>query len=125
MAKSIYLCSVVPSTGKSALSLGIIDTLLTKTNSVGYFKPIIDTETGDKESSIQLMLDFFRLNQTYEESFSYREEEAAKLLEDDQQEEIINRILNDYKVLEERFDVVLVDGTDFKSENQTFEFNLN
>ncbi len=125
MAKSIFLCSVVPNTGKSALSLGIIDTLLTKTDRVGYFKPIIDTEGEDKEYSIELMLNFFRLNQSYDESYSFAVEEVANLLENGKQEQVVNQIINDYKILEERFDVVLIDGSDFSSENQTYEFNLN
>lgn len=125
MAKSLYLSSIVPNTGKSVLSLGIIDTLLTKTNSVGYFKPIIHLPNGSKEGTIQIMLEFFHLKQTYEESYSYTADEVDELFEKGEREQVLEKIIKDYKVLEERFDVVLVDGTDFLGDNNSYEFAFN
>lgn len=40
--KSVFIATAEPYSGKSTVALGIVDMLLSKTQKIGYFKPIIN-----------------------------------------------------------------------------------
>ena len=124
MTKSIYISGLEANSGKSLVSVGIVDTLLKRTGSVGYFKPII-LDTQEKDDNITLVLGMVNSKQTYDESFSFQASEMSDLLEEGKFERIIERIIVDYKNLEKKHDVVLIEGTDFVGENSHFEFEIN
>jgi phosphate acetyltransferase len=42
MTKTVFIAAAEPYSGKSLVSLGLINMLLRKTPKVGYFKPIIN-----------------------------------------------------------------------------------
>ncbi len=44
---------------------------------------------------------------------------------DDEDDEIINKIINKYKAIEEQSDFVLVEGTNFTGEGAIIEFDIN
>lgn len=124
MSVSLYLSTVEPNTGKSIISLGIMETLLKKTGRVGYFKPIISDST-EEDSDIKLMLELFDLKQTYADSYCFSMDQVGDLVERGLTESVIEDILYKYKKLEAFYDVMLIEGTDFIGENSSFEFDLN
>lgn len=126
MNKGIYIATLEPNSGKSLISLGLMRTLLGKTSKVGYFRPIIDDpESGIKDNHIDTILSYFKLNMAYEDAFAFTRSQVIQKRNEGRSGEIIDTIIRKYKQLEEEFDIVLVEGSDFSGEGNVFEFDVN
>ena len=126
MNKGIYIATLESHSGKSLISLGLMRTLLGKTVKVGYFRPIIDdVEPGMKDNHIDTVLSYFDLKLPYEDAFAFTRSEIIQKRNDGQSGEIIDTIIRKYKKLEDEFDLVLVEGSDFSGEGNVFEFDVN
>jgi phosphate acetyltransferase len=126
MNKGIYIATLEPHSGKSLISLGLMRTLLGKTVKVGYFRPIIDdVEIGKKDNHIDTILSYFDLKLPYEDAFAFTRSEIIQKRNEGQSGEIIDTIIRKYKKLEDEFDFVLVEGSDFSGEGNVFEFDVN
>lgn len=126
MNKGIYIATLESNSGKSLISLGLMRTLLGKTAKVGYFRPIIDNgEPGIKDNHIDTILSYFKLNMAYEDAFAFTRSEIIQKRNQGNSGEIIDIIIGKYKKLEDNFDIVLVEGSDFSGEGNVFEFDVN
>src|SRR5680860_1279363 len=126
MNKGIYIATLESQSGKSLISLGLMRTLLGKTVKVGYFRPIIDDlETGKKDNHIDTVLSYFDLKIPYEDTFAFTRREIIHKSNEGESGEIIDTIIRKYKKLEDEFDFVLVEGSDFSGEGNVFEFDVN
>ncbi|GBF20250.1 MULTISPECIES: phosphate acetyltransferase [Arenibacter] len=126
MSKAIYLATTEPNSGKSIVSLGMMQLLLGKTAKVGYFRPIIDDfEKGKIDDHIDTVLKHFEVDQTFEDSYAYTRSQVVQLKNMDKDDEIIGNIINKYKAIEDRFDIVVVEGTDFSGEGAIIEWDIN
>ena len=126
MSKSIYIATIEPHSGKSLVSLGLLRMMLTKSIKVGYFRPIInDTQNGHFDSHTKTAINFFNLDLKKSECYAYKQSQVLKLLSKGKVDEVIQTVIKKYKKLEERFDYVLVEGTDFSEEGSILELDLN
>ncbi|MCF6173180.1 MAG: AAA family ATPase [Campylobacteraceae bacterium] len=126
MNKGIYIANTEPQTGKVIVALGILKMLLSKVSRVGYFRPIIsDFPKGKKDNHIQTMISYFNLDMKYEEAYGFTISEVVRLKKSGKESLLIDKIIEKYKNIEARFDVVLVEGSDFESKGVAFEFDLN
>jgi len=126
MNKGIYIATLESHSGKSLISLGLMRTLLGKTVKVGYFRPIIDDlEIGKKDNHIDTVLSYFDLKIPYEDTFAFTRSEIIHKRNEGESGEIIDTIIRKYKKLEDEFDIVLVEGSDFSGEGNVFEFDVN
>ena len=125
MSKAIYIATTEPNSGKSIISLGLMQTLLGKTAKVGYFRPIIDDSGKGYDNHIQTVITYFDLNLSYEDAFAFSRSQVVKKKNLDQDDEIIGTIIAKYKAIEDRFDFILVEGTDFTGEGAIIEWDIN
>ncbi len=125
MANSIYVTTAEPYCGKSLVCLGIMDYMLKKTLRVSLFRPIIIADEDNRDKNIDLMLQHFNLDQTYEESFAFHRHEAQRLISLGKTDELLDRVIQKFKHLERKSDFVLCEGTDFLTEGSAFEFGVN
>ncbi len=126
MSKGIYVATIEPNSGKSVVVLGLMRMLLGKTAKVGYFRPIIeDLETGEMDNHINTVLSYFEIDLNYKKTFAYTRNEVVDLYNQGKSGEVIDEVIKKYKYLEERFDFVLVEGTDFSHENSSLELDIN
>ncbi|MDO5972294.1 phosphate acetyltransferase [Flavivirga aquimarina] len=126
MSKGIYVATIEPNSGKSVVVLGLMRMLLGKTAKVGYFRPIIeDLETGDMDNHINTVMSHFELDINYKKTFAYTRSQVLDLYNQGKSGEVIDEIIKKYKNLEDRFDFVLVEGTDFSHENSSLELDIN
>jgi phosphate acetyltransferase len=128
---SIYITATEPGSGKALVSLGIIDLVLRKSAKVCFFRPIIhrvvegDLESKDHDEDITLVLEHYKLEQTFEESYGLRTDKANALLGQNRKDDLIDIIISKYKDLEAKCDFVVCEGSDYLSKGQSVEFNLN
>ncbi|WP_262497460.1 AAA family ATPase [Mucilaginibacter gotjawali] len=49
MAKTIFIASAEPGSGKSVVTIGLVNMLLCKTQKIGFFKPVINFDPKEKK----------------------------------------------------------------------------
>ncbi|MEO9891026.1 phosphate acetyltransferase [Aurantibacter sp.] len=126
MSKAIYIATTEPDSGKSIVSLGLMQLLLGKAAKVGYFRPIIDDlKAGKIDGHTRTISSYFNLDIKSEDAYAFMRSEVIKMKNENRDEEIISKIIEKYKAIEERFDFVLVEGTSFTGEGNIIEFDIN
>jgi len=126
MSKALYIATNEAQSGKSIIALGLMRMLLGKTKKVGYFRPIIhDYPEGVRDNHIDTVLSHFELNMEYEDCYAVTSQEVIQKKTTGKVGEIIDKIIDKYKYLEDRFDFVLVEGTDFMGEGVFVELDIN
>jgi phosphate acetyltransferase len=126
MSKAVYIATNEPESGKSIITLGLMRLLLGKTNKVAYFRPIIDEHPDHRiDNHIETVLKHFDLQMDYEECYALTGAEVIHKKSNGLEDEIIDKIIERYKYLEERFDFILIEGTDFSGEGVFIEMDLN
>ncbi|SFT00615.1 phosphate acetyltransferase [Zhouia amylolytica] len=126
MNKGLYIATLEANSGKSLIALGLMQTLLAKTPRVGYFRPIInDPKDQNKDNHIDTVLSFFNVEIPYEKTYAYTVSEVVQKRNEGKTGEVLDNIIQKYKEVEENFDFVLVEGSDFSGETSVFEFDVN
>ena len=127
MSNNLFITATEAKSGKSAISLGVIEMLLRHIDKVGFFRPIInvDPSSGDKDHDIDLISTYFNLEIPYHKMYGYTAAEANDLISHHQEAKISEGILKKYHQLEDMFDFVLCEGTDFAGSTSAFEFDIN
>lgn len=126
MNKGIYITNIERRTGKSLVSLGIMKLILSKVSKVGYFRPIISDYPGGKhDNHIETMLSYFNLDMEYKEAYGFTMSQVVKYKNRGQEARLIEKIIEQYKAIEKKYDVVLVEGSDFEGKGVEIEFDLN
>jgi phosphate acetyltransferase len=126
MTKNVFIASAEPYSGKSIVSLGLVNMLLGKAQKVGYFKPIINPDPKEKKDvHIDTVTSYFSLPHSYEDSYAFTRQQALKLLEMENQGELIDTVIHKIKKLEETHDFIIIDGSDFVGEGTSFELEAN
>ncbi len=126
MSKAVYIATIEPNSGKSIVVLGMMRMLLGKVARVGYFRPIIDDpKEGEVDNHINTVISHFELDINFKNAYAYTRSEVLQKYNQGKSGEIIDEIIRKYKNLEERFDFILVEGTDFSDEGNIIEFDIN
>ena len=128
MSNNLFITGTEARSGKSAISLSVMEMLFRKFDRVGFFRPIIhaDPFTGQKkDADINLIASYFKLEFSYEEMYGYTSTEASNLISLGKDEELIEGIIQKYDQLNDTCEFILCQGTDFASSTAAFEFDIN
>jgi phosphate acetyltransferase len=126
MNKAVYIATIEPHSGKSLVSIGLMNELLIRKGKVGYFRPVIDDYKGDsKDNHILTMIKHFNLDIAYDDAYGFTRSELIKLMNKGQEAKILDTIIRKYKKLEKKYDFILIEGSDFSGEGSMIEFELN
>ncbi len=127
MIKGLFITATEARSGKSLISLGVMEMLLREIDKVGFFRPIIDVKHESKkmDEDIQLISSHFKLEIPYEQMYGYTDMEASELISLGKEEELIEGIIEKYDRLQEQYEFILCEGTDFASSTAAFEFDIN
>ncbi len=127
MSNNLYITSTEARSGKSLISLGVMEMLLGKIDRVGFFRPIINMDSGLKnpDNDINLISSRFKLEIPYEKMYGCTSKDVENLIAAGKDEEILERIIRKYNQLTETCDFVLCEGTDFASSTASFELDIN
>jgi phosphate acetyltransferase len=126
MKKAIYIATSEANSGKSIVALGLMRMLLGKTAKVGYFRPIIDdVKKGKKDNHINTIISHFQLDLNPEEAYAFTRTEFINKRNKGKEGEIFDTIIEKYKALEDKYDFMLVEGSDFSGEGVAIELDAN
>src|SRR5690349_19020411 len=120
MARKLYVTAMEPQSGKSVVSLGLMELLSARVERLGFFRPIIPAAEADPQ--IELIRRRYQLAAPYEQMHALTQDEAAAIPE---YEELRKRVVAAYKQLEADCDFVLCEGTDFTSATSALDYGLN
>ncbi len=124
--KAVYIATTQPKSGKSIVSLGLMQVLLGKIAKVGYFRPIIDDyKEGKEDNHISTIISYFKLDLKHKDAYAFTRSQVVKKLNKNKEDELLDKIIEKYKAIEEQFDFVLVEGTDFTGEGGIIEWDIN
>ncbi|HRO85447.1 MAG TPA: phosphate acetyltransferase [Niabella sp.] len=124
MNRSVYVITPSSQSGKSIVSLGLMQMLQRNTSNVGYFKPLIEDE-NEKDNHIETILKHFKINMEYHDAYAFSRRELTEYQNQGRINDVYDGIIKKYKSLEEKFDFVLVEGSDFNEEGSIFEVDFN
>ncbi|HSK97786.1 MAG TPA: phosphate acetyltransferase [Euzebyales bacterium] len=124
MANNLYLASLEPGSGRSLVTLGLMDLLSRRTGGVGYFRPVIPSSQR-LDPRIALVVGRYRVDLGAEEMYAYTAPQVEHMLAEGRRDEVFSGILHAYKAIERRCGFVLCDGTDFTGVTAAFEFDFN
>ncbi|MGL1930982.1 MAG: phosphate acetyltransferase [Desulfotalea sp.] len=126
MSQNLYITATEERSGKSVIVLGVMQLLMKKVHKVAFYRPIIsDTEIGDEDSDISLVIDHFALDLNYEDSYGCTLSKAYELINAGKEDQLHDLILKKYKNLEADHDFILCEGTDFRGADTSFEAEIN
>ncbi|MCG8615277.1 MAG: phosphate acetyltransferase [Desulfobacterales bacterium] len=126
MSNGLYITATEAGSGKSAIALGVMETLLRKLDCVGFFRPIIRRDPQEEwDLDIELMSSQFNLDRPYERMYGITQAEADRLLSMGKKGEVLDRIIEKYNEAHQECEFILCEGTDFVSSTAGVEFDIN
>jgi phosphate acetyltransferase len=111
-AKSIYIFGSEPQAGKSVVLLGIMELLSRHVQKLGFFRPLV-REGESKDDAIRLISSCYHLSFPNRIKYGLTYERARALVAEEKYDEVLKRILEEYRSLESDCDVVVCLGTGF------------
>jgi phosphate acetyltransferase len=122
VSRSVYVASPEGLTGKSAVALGLLDALRREVGSVGVFRPL--TTAGSSSDDIDLIIDLLvsqpGISQSYDEAIGVTYEAARE-----DADEALHVIVERFGQLTDRFDVIMVVGSDYTDVASGTELSFN
>ena len=120
MARSVYVTALEPQSGKSVVALGLVEMLSARVEKIGFFRPIV-TSSVDHDEQIELI----RGRYDVEAQGVLSDAEAQSLIAAGDAAEVEKRVVEAFRELERRCDVVVCEGTDFTGAAPALDFDLN
>ena len=119
MTASIYLTSAEGRTGKSAVAIGVLDSLRAGAPRVGVFRPLIRSR-ATRDRVLDLLLTRATAGHAYEQCVGVTYEEAHE-----NPDAAISKIVAAYRAMRDDCDAVLVVGSDFTDVAVPTELTFN
>ena len=122
MSRSVYFASPEGLTGKSAVALGLLDALTREVGSVGVFRPLTTARSSsdDIDLIVDLLVNQPGISQSYDEAIGVTYEAAR-----DDADEALHIIVERFGQLTDRFEVILVIGSDYTDVAAGTELSFN
>jgi phosphate acetyltransferase len=122
VGRSVYVASPEGLTGKSAVALGLLDALTREVGAVGVFRPLTTAGSGgdDIDLIVDLLVNQPGISQTYDEAIGVTYEAARQ-----DADEALHAIVERFGQLTDRFEVILVVGSDYTDVATGTELSFN
>ena len=119
MAKSLYIASLEPRSGKSVVALGLMELLSARIERIGYFRPVVP---GDDDVRSDLIRARYP---SVDVARGFTSREVEDLMAEGHSEDLYRGILERFRSLAKENDFLLCDGTDYTGVSATYEFGFN
>jgi phosphate acetyltransferase len=122
--RNVYLAAIEPGSGKSVVALGLMEAMSRRLGPVGYFRPVIESQAAP-DDDIELFRGRFRLPQAYRESYAATMDDLRAMSDRSNYDELLKRILEAFRRLDQATDLVVVEGGDFTGASRALELDFN
>jgi phosphate acetyltransferase len=110
MTNAIYISTIEAYSGKSVVALGVVNLLAGKMAKIAFFKPIISSDSAEKDSHIDVVNSHFNLGMDYQDMFVFTRNEVLRYLNAGKNAFIIDTIIQRQAL---RLIIVLPGRTDY------------
>jgi phosphate acetyltransferase len=124
VATRLFLASMEPRAGRSVVTLGLMELLTRRLGSVAYVRPIV-ASSEELDPRIELVRRRYSVDADPSELWAYGSNEVAHMMATGRSEEVFQGIVELARKVEDRFDFVLYDGTDYTGAAAALEFDVN
>lgn len=124
MARSVYVMAMEPQSGKSLVSLGLMDLLCGRAERIGFFRPVRSAGEGP-DPQIELMRARYGLEISSEQIGPLAAEDAQAMLAAGNRDELRRSVVAAYRGLEQDCDAVVCEGTDLSPAAPGLDVELN
>ncbi len=118
VTKSVYIAGAQGRVGKSAVALGLIETIAAQGERVGIFRPLV--KSGGLDTTAANLIEQLKLDINYEDAIGVTYEEWAE-----NPDECLSTLVTRYSDLASNYDVMVVLGSDFADVADSIEVSLN
>ena len=115
---SIYLAAPEGLTGKSMVAVGIMDALQREVTSVAVFRPIVNA--GRRDEVLEVLVNQPQIEQEYEDGVGVTYDDVR-----DDPNEALSRLVDRFADLRERYDAVVIVGSDYTDITTPTELTFN
>ncbi len=122
--QSVFVAGAGAGSGKSVVVLGIMEMLSTVNRKVGFFRPFAP-QGMEPDNLTDLIRSRYELSFPPEMLYGCTVETARQFLGSGRYDELLKLIMNKFKMLEERCDIVVCAGTDHSGLIPSLEFGFN
>ncbi len=119
VARSIYIASLEPFSGKSLVALGLVDLFTRKVERSGFFRPIARSSTGD-DSVVHLLLGHDAVDLTYEDAIGVTYDDVHA-----DPDAALATIVDRYRAVDRNCDAVVIIGSDYTDVAGPTELTFN
>jgi len=123
VSRSVYLTAMGPASGKSIVALGVVEHLSRRVSRLGFFRPIVQSVPDNDTELIRVR---YQLDDD-QVAHAFTADELRSLVSGTREivDAGIAHALAEFKALEARCDVVVIEGTDFTGPSSPLEFDFN
>ncbi len=122
--QSVYIAGAGSGSGKSVVVLGFMEMLLATNRRVGFFRPFAP-KGAEPDNLTALIRSRYDLPFPPQMLYGCNVETARQLIGSGHYDDLLKLIMNRFKVLEERCDLVVCAGTDYSGLVPALEFGFN
>jgi len=122
MTQNIFIAATEPNSGKSAISIGLIEAFERIVPRVGYMKPVGQRYRSHAhiDDDAALIKEIFQLKDELEDMSPVAITDAQT-----RKDAAYDRIIESYKRIAENKDIIVIEGTDYTSTTSSLEFDVN
>ena len=120
MARSVYVTALEPQSGKSIVALGLVEMFSARSGEVGFFRPIVPSAL-QTDPQIELIRERYGV----EAAQGISDAEAQSMIAAGSAGDVEKRVVEAFRTLADRCEVVVCEGTDFTGSAPGLDFDLN
>lgn len=122
--KSLYISSLESSAGSLVVAMGIMELLKGRLGKVAFFRPVIANDCKT-DKDIDFMLEHYSLGMECKDAYGFTVHEVESLIAENKFNEVLESLIEKFKVLESQYDFILIEGLNQSSFSSTLDFNIN
>ncbi|MFF2405930.1 phosphate acetyltransferase [Streptomyces sp. NPDC058092] len=122
MTRSVYVTGIDRGDGRQVVDLGVMELLTRQVDRVGVFRPLVH---DGPDRLFELLRARYRLPQDPESAYGLDYHEASALQAEQGTDELVSRLVERFHQVAQKYEVVLVLGTDFAATQLPDELALN
>ncbi|MGW3086192.1 phosphate acetyltransferase [Streptomyces sp. NPDC001108] len=122
MTRSVYVTGIDRGDGRQVVDLGVMELLARQVDRVGVFRPLVH---DGPDRLFELLRSRYRLPQDPDSAYGLDYHEASALQAEQGTDELVSRLVDRFHKVAQKYEVVLVLGTDFAATQLPDELALN
>jgi phosphate acetyltransferase len=124
VTRGVYVTAMEPRSGKSVVSLGLMEALSARSSRVGFFRPVV-AGTSEPDRQVELMRRRFRLDSAYGAMRALTDAEAGASVADGDRDHVEKTVVAAYRDLARGHELMVCEGIDQSESAPALDFDFD